>query len=487
MFDTVFFSGRAKPEYDLCVIGGGEAGLVAAAGAAQLGAKVILVEKHKLGGDCLNDGCVPSKALLHSAKVAQTVRRAGDAAIDAQTPEISLQRVMQRVREVIKAIEPNDSPERFRSLGVELVFGAGQFGSRQAFAVNERLLTARKFILATGSRPLIPDIPGLAEVPYLTNETVFNLSEVVPCLIILGAGPIGVEMAQAFVRLGSAVVLIDRSTQILSREDPDMAAVVETRLSHEGVVIHLGMICLKVEGEAGALRLLVRHADGSESWLGGSHLLLATGRRANVENLGLELAGVEVGHGRIQTDQRLRTANPDIYACGDVAGPYQFTHMAEHHAGIALRGALFHLPAKIEQCVIPWCTFTDPELARVGLSERDAQEQGVDYRAYRFPFHEIDRAITDNDTPGMAKILCAPNGRLLGAAIVGPNAGELIHEYVLAMSRRLKVGDLAAVIHIYPTLAQINRRVANEHLKEKLTPALRRWMKLLFGLRGRTA
>jgi pyruvate/2-oxoglutarate dehydrogenase complex dihydrolipoamide dehydrogenase (E3) component len=474
----------AKPEYDLCVIGGGSAGLVAAAGAAALGAKVALVEKHKMGGDCLNYGCVPSKALLHSAKVAQTIRKAADAAIDAHMPDVSLERVMQRVRSVIQTIAPNDSPERFRSLGVEVIFGAGKFISRQDFEVSGRMLSARKFIIATGSRPAIPDIPGLKEAPYLTNETVFDLDEQVPHLLVLGGGPIGVELAQAFARLGSGVHLVNPQPQILRNEDRELAEVVASKLRSEGVKVHLETAPLRVEGEAGRLRLLVRQADGAPQWLEGTHLLVATGRRANIENLGLAIAGAKVSHGRIVTDKRLRTTNRDIYACGDVVGPYQFTHMAEHHAGIALRGALFHLPAKIEEKVIPWCTFTDPELARVGLSETEARARGIDYQTYSFPFHELDRAITDGETAGLAKIITAPNGRLLGAAIVGPNAGELIHEYVLALSRNLKVGDLANVIHIYPTLAQINRRVANEQLKSKLTPNAKRWMKCLFGLRG---
>ena len=474
----------AQPEYDLCVIGGGSAGLVAAAGAAALGAKVVLVEKHKMGGDCLNYGCVPSKALLHSAKVAQTLRKAGDAAIDAHVPEVSLEHVMQRVRSVIQAIEPNDSPERFRGLGVEVIFGTGHFTGAKVFKVNSREITARKFIIATGSRPAILAIQGLREVPFLTNETVFDLNEPVPRLIVLGGGAIGVELAQAFARLGSEVHLVHRGRHILKNEDPELAEIVENRLRNEGVRLHLGAKPAMVGGGAGKIRLSVNLADGTETWLEGTHLLVAVGRQANIENLGLEAAGVALSGGRIATDRRLRTANPDIYACGDVVGPYQFTHMAEHHAGIALRNALFHIPAKIEERVIPWCTFTDPELARVGLSETQAKAQGINYQAYTFPFHEVDRAITDNETEGLAKIITAPNGRLLGAAIAGPNAGELIHEYVLALSRNLKVGDLANVIHIYPTLAQINRRVANEQIKSKLTPRAKRWMKRLFGLRG---
>lgn len=474
----------AKPEYDLCVIGGGSAGLVAAAGAATMGAKVVLVEKHKMGGDCLNYGCVPSKALLHSAKVAQTMRMAHQAAISPHTPDIRIEQVMGRVREVIRTIEPNDSPERFRGMGVEVIFGSGRFVDQRQFEVDGRILTASKFIIATGSRPFIPEIAGLKNVPYLTNETVFDLNEPVPHLIVLGGGPIGVELAQSFVRLGSKVDVIDLKPHILINEDPELAQVVETRLSEEGISLHLGVSPITVEGEAGRLRVLVKQENGHEQWLEGTHLLVAAGRSANVENLGLDVAGVAVSQGRIVTDKRLRTANRAIYACGDVVGPYQFTHMAEHHAGVALRGALFHLPASIEEHVIPWCTFTDPELARVGLSETEAKTKGIAYQSYTFPFHEVDRAITDGEPLGLSKIITAPNGKLLGAAIVGPNAGELIHEYVLALSQGLKVGDMVNVIHIYPTLAQINRRVANQQLKSKLTPRTKYWMKRIFGLRG---
>lgn len=474
----------AAAEYDLCVIGGGSAGLVAAAGAAALGARVALVEKHKMGGDCLNYGCVPSKALLHSAKVAHTVRTAGEACVQSHVPEVSLSQVMRRVRSVIQTIEPNDSPERFRSLGVEVIFGSGKFTGSKAFEVNGKALSARKFIIATGSRPAIPEIPGLREVPYLTNETVFDLDEPVPSLIVLGGGAIGVELAQAFTRLGSEVHLVHRGPHILKNEDHDMAEVVENRLRHEGTQLHLGAKPVMVGGDTGCIRLKIAAADGAECWLEGTHLLVATGRQANVEGLGLEAAGVTIDRGRIVTDKRLRTANRDIYACGDVVGPYQFTHMAEHHAGVALRGALFHLPAKIEERAIPWCTFTDPELARVGLSATEARTRGIAHQVYTFPFHEVDRAITDGETAGLAKIVTAPNGCLLGAAIAGPHAGELIHEYVLAISKNMKVGDLVNAIHIYPTLAQINRRVANEQLKVRLTPRTRRWMQRLFRLRG---
>ncbi|MEW6038650.1 MAG: FAD-dependent oxidoreductase [Pseudomonadota bacterium] len=473
-----------KPEYDLCVIGGGAAGLVAAAGGAALGAKVALVEKHRLGGDCLWHGCVPSKALLHSARVAHTLRTAALAGLDNTEPGVDLARVMERVRSVIRAIEPNDSPERFRGLGVEVLFGTGRFTAPHCFEVEGRALTAKRFVLATGSRAALPPIAGLDRVPYLTNETLFDLREPVPRLIVIGAGPIGVEMAQAFRRLGSEVDLVEAGSGILPREDADVAAVVRQRLEGEGVRIYCGCPSRSVEGGAGALRLHLTTEEGEEGRLEGSHLLIAAGRRPNLDGLGLEAAGVALENGRLKLDARLRTTNRRIYACGDVAGPYLFTHMAEYQAGIVLRNALFHWPARFNPRAVPWCTFTDPELARVGLSESEAVRAGVPHCVYGFDFAHIDRAVADDATEGRAKLVVAPNGKLLGATLCGPHVGELIHEYVLALTKGMKVSDLAGVIHVYPTLAQINRRVTELHLKAKLTPERRRWIQRLFCLRG---
>ncbi|MHB8536041.1 MAG: dihydrolipoyl dehydrogenase family protein [Sulfuricaulis sp.] len=471
-------------EFDICVIGGGAAGLVIAAGGAKLGAKIALVEKRELGGDCLRYGCVPSKALLHAAQVAQTMRTASRVGLVSHEPAISLSDVMQHVHAVIGQLEPNDSPERFRGLGVDVIFGAGRFLDRNTFTVEGRAITARRFVLATGSRPVIPPIDGLTSIPYITNETVFALREPVPQLLVLGAGPIGLELAQAFRRLGSEVSVINAGHQALPREDADMARVVQERLIAEGVDFHHGYRAEHVAGRPGDIKMSIKSDNRHRTSLRGSHLLVAVGRAPNIEDLGLDAAGVEIENGRPRVDARLRTSNRRIYACGDLAGPYLFTHMAEYQAGVVLRNALFHLPVRAATRVVPWCTFTDPELARVGLSETEALRAGIPHRVYRFPFADVDRAVTDVESAGGAKIVTDPRGRLLGAAIAGPHAGELIHEYALALSAKMKVGDLAGVIHIYPTLAQINRRVAEQRLKEGLTTTRRRWLQRLFGLRG---
>jgi len=491
-----------KPDYDLCVIGGGAAGLVVAAGGAGLGAKVVLVEQNRLGGDCLYYGCVPSKALLKAASVFhQQHDRAlfglpplnGRPPLDGppgagSRPEkavASIPAAMQRVQEVIRGIEPHDSPERFRALGVEVVQARGRFTDPRTFEADGRQLRARRFVLATGSRPALPPIPGLDSVPYLTNETIFSLAEEVASLTVIGAGPIGCELAQAFARLGTRVTLIGREPRLLAREDADAAEVVRASLASDGVQFELGATPTAVSGEAGRIRLeFTRAGDGSAGSIESSHLLIAAGRKVTVDGLGLAEAGVEVVDGRIVNDDRLRTTNPDIYVAGDAAGRQMFTHVAEHHAGVVLRNALFHLPARAESRVVPWCTFTDPELARVGISEAEAKAARLDFESYRFDFAELDRARTDRETEGFARIITDRKGRLLGATIVGPHAGEAIAEYALAMAKKMKAADISGVIHVYPTFAQINRRVADQRLKATLTPTIKRWMRWLFGLRG---
>jgi pyruvate/2-oxoglutarate dehydrogenase complex dihydrolipoamide dehydrogenase (E3) component len=471
-----------RPEFDIAVIGGGAGGLVVAAGGATLGAKVALVERHKMGGDCLWYGCVPSKSLIKSARVAHQMRHADRWGIGPAQPQVRLAEVMERVAGVIRGIEPTDSPERFRGLGVDVILDSGRFVSPDTFEVGGRRLTARTFVIATGSRPAVPPIPGLDRTPYLTNETLFDLREDVASLVIVGAGPIGVELAQAFRRLGSAVSLIDMAPTLLPREDADLVEVVHRALLDDGVAFHLGASIARVEGSRGDIAVTLDRA-GTTTTVRGTHLLIATGRKANVEDLGLDQAGVSVEKGRIQ-HRDLRTDNPRIYVIGDAAGGHQFTHLAEHHAGIVLRRALFRLFWAKPSTVIPWCTYTDPELARVGLSESEAKAQGIDHRVYRFPVEEIDRARAEGETEGFAKIVTDPRGRLLGAGIVAPHAGELIAEYTLALSKGMKAADVSASIHAYPTFAMVNRRAADQRQKAGLTPSSKAWIKRIFGLQG---
>ena len=474
----------ARAEFDIVVIGGGAGGLVVAAGGAALGAKVALVEKHKMGGDCLNYGCVPSKTLLKSARVAHLMRTAADYNIPPHVPAPDIAHVMERVAAVIAGIAPTDSPERFRGLGVDVILGDGKFIAPDCFEVGGRKLTARTFVIATGSRPGVPPIPGLGDVPYLTNETVFNLREQVPGLLIIGGGPIGCEMAQAFCRLGARVTVVDMADRILPREDADVSDVVRRQLENEGVRFHFNASIVRVEGGRHEIRMHIKDGAGAESTLQATHLLVAAGRRANVEGLGLERAGIALDQGRIACDATLRTTNPRVYLCGDVAGGLQFTHVAGHHAGILLRQAIFRMRWAKPSVHVPWCTYTDPELARFGLSESEAIKSGVAHRVYRFGFDEIDRARAEGETEGFAKVITDPKGRILGAAIVGPHAGEVIHEYVLAVNKGLNLKELSAIIHIYPTFAEINKRVADQRLKEGLTPQSKAWIQRLFGLQG---
>jgi pyruvate/2-oxoglutarate dehydrogenase complex dihydrolipoamide dehydrogenase (E3) component len=476
-----------RPEFDLAVIGGGAGGLVVAAGGAKLGAKITLIEKDRLGGDCLWHGCVPSKTLLKSARVAHAMRHADRWALSPVDPKPDIARVMERVAGVVAGIAVHDSADRFRSMGVDVVHGSGRFVSPAAFTVDGRTITAKHFVLATGSRPAIPAIAGLGYVPYLTNETVFALREAVPHLIIVGAGPIGSEMAQAFRRLGSAVTVVDMANKILPREDADVAAVVQHQLELEGVRYRLGITVGGVmpgDPHAGRIRMTLRTANGAVEQIAASHLMIATGRVPNIEGLGLDAAGVHLDNGRIVVDETLATTNPRIHLVGDVAGAQPFTHMAEHHAGIVLRQTLLRMSWAKPSTVVPWCTYTDPELARVGLSETEARTHGIEHRIYRFPFNDIDRARAEGETEGFAKLVTDRRGRLTGAAIVGADAGELIAECVLAIGKQMKVDDLSAAIHAYPTRSQVARRAADQRRNQALTPSSRALMRRVFGLRG---
>lgn len=465
-------------EYDIVIIGGGSAGLVVASAAAQLKAKVALVERDRLGGDCLWYGCVPSKSIIHAARVAYEVKNAARFGIYCDRPQIEFAKAMGHVQNAIAAIQPNDSPERFASLGVEVIFGSGQFIDERTFSINNRRLTARTFVISTGSRPAIPPITGLEQVDYLTNEQIFEITERPESLAIIGGGPIGCELGQAFSRLGSQVTIIASSDRILPKEDPAAARVVQSQFASEGIRLILNTRVEKIEVVEGK-----KIVSAGEEKVVVDRILIATGRRPNVELLNLEAAGVEYTNKAIKVNDKLQTTNPRIYACGDAIGGYQFTHVASYEASIVLKNALFFPLTKTNYRVIPWATFTDPELARVGLTESQAREKyGDDIYILQQDFADVDRAQAEAATSGFAKIITRSNGEILGATLVGPSAGELIHEVVLAMSYKLKVSALSGIIHVYPTLAEVNSKAALQLTKQKYAnnPILQNLLNKLF-------
>lgn len=464
---------------DLTIIGGGAGGLVVASVAAQLGLKVTLIEKeNKLGGDCLHHGCVPSKTLIHAAKVASLMRRGKEYGLPAIALEVDLGKVNDHVQSVIEHIQHHDDPERFRSYGCDVIFGAAKFIDPHTVQVNDQLIRSRRFVVATGSRPFIPPIDGLEKAGYLTNLDLFSLRTLPSRLVVLGGGPIGLEMAQAFSRLGSKVTVVERLPHLLPQEDPEIADALQTQLAAEGVTIHTSTSAVRIRRE-GDLRVVM--CDGNRH-LDADQILVAVGRRPNVDSLDLVAAGVSATNKGITVDRRMRTSQKHIYACGDVCGPYPFTHMAEYQAGIVISNAVFRFPKKADYRVVPWVTYTDPELARVGLTEQQARDQGIEPTVLRFEFKAIDRALTEVETGGLTKLV-THKGKILGATILGPHAGELIHEIVLAMQTRAKIGDISAAIHAYPTLAQIHRRTVNTAYAPKLfsrgTRRLVKWLQRL--------
>ena len=448
---------------DICVIGAGSAGLVVAAGASQLGAETVLIEAGRMGGDCLNTGCVPSKALLAAANAAAAIRRAPAFGVAAGVPEIDFARVHDHVHEVIASIAPHDSVERYEGLGVTVLQARARFTAPDTLSVGDTLVRARRFVIATGAGPLVPPIPGLDTVKFLTNETVFDLTARPDHLLVLGGGPIGCELAQAFRRLGAEVSVVEMAT-LLPKDDPEAADVVRQRLRAEGVVLHEGAKATRVAAEAPGIALTVARdgatRDRAETVIRGSHLLVATGRKPGIDGLGLDAAGVAHTKAGITVDAHLKTSNRRIYAIGDVTGGLQFTHMAGHHAGVVIKNALFRLPAKVETRAVPWVTFTDPELAQVGLSEAAARAAHGEIRVLRAGFAESDRARAERQRDGFVKIITDRRGRILGATIVGAHAGELIQPWILAIRGRLKIGAVAEMIAPYPTLGEVGKRAA---------------------------
>lgn len=449
-------------ETDICIIGAGSGGLSVAAGAVQMGARVVLVEAGEMGGDCLNSGCVPSKALIAAAKAAEAQRR-GFRGVAAVEPVVDFGAVKDHVAAVIAQIAPVDSQERFEGLGVRVIRAFGKFTGPNELEAGAHVIRARRFVIATGSRPFVPPIPGADIVPYYTNETVFEARERPQHLIVIGGGPIGMEMAQAHRRLGSAVTVIE-GAKALGREDPELASVVLSALKAEGISIVEGQPVVRLSGTAGAVEVLL----GDGTVIKGSHLLMAVGRKVSVEGLNLEAAGVVYTPKGVTVDARLRSSNRKVYAVGDAAGGLQFTHVAGYHAGIVVRQAVLGLPAKSTMRAMPRATYTDPELSHVGLTEAEARAaHGDALTVVRAEFHHNDRAISESKDKGLIKVMVV-KGRPVGASIVGPQAGELIAVWALAISAKLKMTAIAGMVAPYPTLGEVSKRAAGAYFSPKL-------------------
>jgi len=449
---------------DLVIVGGGAGGLVVASVAAQLGLNVTLIEKEeKMGGDCLHYGCVPSKTLIQAGKVASLMRRGEEFGLPSFEPEIDMAKINAHVQSVIDHIQPHDDPERFRDYGCEVLFGTAEFTDPHTVKVNGQNISSKRFVIATGSRPFVPPIEGLKETGFLTNIEVFSLQKLPKHLVVLGGGPIGLEMAQAFSRLGSQVTVVERLPHLLPQEDPEVADALKEKLAADGITILTDTSAERVAGDDN--KRTVYCSDNIK--LECDQILVAVGRLPNVDDLGLGRANIEYSARGIVVDRRQRTSQKHIYAVGDICGPYPFTHMAEYQAGIVISNAIFRFPKKTDYRVVPWVTYTDPELARVGLTEQQAIEKGITPTVLRFDFKDIDRALAEVETAGFTKLITY-KGKILGATILGPHAGELIHEIVLAMQTGTKVSEISATIHAYPTLAQIHRRTVNSLYAPKL-------------------
>ena len=481
LLENVHPSSWVNPEpatrYHMVVIGAGTAGLVSAAGAAGLGARVALIERHLMGGDCLNVGCVPSKGVIRASRAWQDARAArerfgGPAVEPGSTGDFG--QAMERMRRLRAEISENDSAHRFRGLGVDVFLGDGRFTGPDTAEVGGRTLRFRRAVIATGGRAAVPPVPGLAESGYLTNETIFNLTELPARLVVLGGGPIGCEMAQSFARLGSRVTVLDIMPQILPREDADAAALVQQALAKDGVQFELGVKITEVR-RRGSEVTIVLERNGERRELTADHLLVSAGRAPNIEDLGLEAAGVRFAKTGVEVDDHLRTSNPRIYACGDVASRYQFTHTADAQARIVIQNALFKGRAKASALTIPWCTYTTPEVAHVGLYEKEAREKGIEVDTLDVQLKTVDRAILDGADEGFLRLhLKKGTDQILGATLVAEHAGDMIGELCLAITHKIGLGKIASVIHPYPTQGEVVKKAADAWRRTKLTPGVKK-------------
>lgn len=457
-----------KKDFDLTVIGGGAGGLNVASGAVQLGARVALVEKDKLGGDCLHYGCVPTKALIHSAKIASLIKRTKEFGLDDTTISFDFKNIMKRMRDVISMVGVHDDPGRFEAMGIRLFFGDGRFLDQNTFEINGKIITSKKFVIATGSRAAAVPLKGLEDIKYLTNESALKLDYLPKSIIILGAGPLGLEFAQIFARFGSKVTIIEKMGHILPREDKEISDTLESILKQEGIEIHT---CVNVDHvrQEGDIKVVVAECSGQKREFQADEFMLAIGRAPNIEGLDLKAAGVDVEKRAIIVNRSMRTTRKNIWACGDVTCLYQFTHIAEYQAGLVVANSLIpFMNRKADYNVVPWVTFTDPELGRVGLTEDEAKQRYKNIKVYKYDIKELDRAVIAGEDKGLIKLICTKKGKILGAHVLATGGGELLHEFGLAMRNNLGVGNITATIHVYPTLSQAVRRTTNKYYAEKI-------------------
>lgn len=470
------FTRPSRYNYDVVVIGAGAGGLVSAYITAALKGKVLLIEKNRMGGDCLYTGCVPSKALIRSAHVAHLFRRGHEFGLQSVVPQVDFSRVFTRIHNIIKKIEPNDSIERYTSLGVECEKGDAKIADPFRVHVNQKIVTTRNIIVATGASPIIPDIPGLRDVPHYTSETLWQMNWVPKKLLVMGGGPIGCELAQAFMRLGCDTHLVEQRSSILRKEDPDVAELIVRRFESEGIKMHMSSEITHFERKGNGGRALIKSGESIEF----DAVIVALGRRGNTKGFGLEELGIGTRRdGTIETDECLRTKFPNILVVGDVAGPFQFTHAASHQAGFAVLNALFSpfKSFKADYSALPWCTYVDPEVARLGVNETMAKEYGAEYDVHTYQLDHLDRAICEGEDYGMVKVLTAKgSGKILGVTIVGAHAGEIIAEFVLAMRKKLTLNDILKTVHSYPTFAEANRFVAGVWKKKSAPQAALRFL-----------
>jgi pyruvate/2-oxoglutarate dehydrogenase complex dihydrolipoamide dehydrogenase (E3) component len=477
-----------KYDFDIGIIGAGAAGLTVAAGAAQLGAKTLLVEKEKeLGGDCLHFGCVPSKTLIRTAHVCHFMKNAQRYGLPrVDVPPVNFSEVRKRIETVISTIQKHDSEERFCTLGAKVEFGMAHFADERQIRLNGRVYSAKNWVLATGSAPDTPRIDGLDKTPHITNREVFSLDRLPESMIILGAGPVAIEMAQAFCRLGTQVSVVQRSGQILSKEDGDMADEVMQVLKSEGVTFHLNVSVVRARDLASRREVLIKDKEGNEISLQAERILVAMGRDPNTSGLHLDEIGVHSDKKGIKVDERLRTTQKHIYAAGDVLGKFQFTHAAGYEGSIVVSNAIFHFPRKVDYTFLPWCTYTDPELASIGMNEKRAKEAGIDYSVYTEAFKHNDRSLAEGERVGKIKLVLDKHEKPIGVQILGPQAGELLNEWVAVFSGKLKLSTLASAVHPYPTLGEINKRVASNYFSPKIfSERVRKGLKFFFNLKGR--